>query len=69
MTNHAVWDLPSRFIHWCFPVGVGLMWWTGETGRMELHSYIAYVLLTLVVTRLALEMTKGAPVILSAKLT
>jgi cytochrome b len=54
MTNHAVWDLPSRFIHWCFPVGVGLMWWTGETGRMELHSYVAYVLLTLVITRLAL---------------
>lgn len=54
MTTHPVWDAPSRFIHWCFPVGVGLMWWTGETGRMELHSYVAYVLLTLVTTRLAL---------------
>ena len=47
-----VWDLPSRVIHWCFPIGVGLMWWTGETGRMQLHSYVAYVLITLVVTRL-----------------
>ncbi len=54
MTAHPVWDVPSRFIHWCFPVGIGLMWWTGETGRMELHSYVAYVLLTLVATRLAL---------------
>ena len=54
MTVHPVWDLPSRFIHWCFPVGIGLMWWTGETGRMELHSYVAYVLLTIVTTRLAL---------------
>ena len=54
MTAHPVWDVPSRFIHWFFPVGIGLMWWTGETGRMELHSYVAYVLLTLVATRLAL---------------
>ena len=54
MTGHPVWDAPSRFIHWCFPVGIGLMWWTGETGRMELHSYVAYFLLTLVATRLAL---------------
>ncbi len=54
MTVYPVWDLPSRFIHWCFPVGIGFMWWTGETGRMELHSYMAYVLLTMVTTRLAL---------------
>ena len=54
MTGHPVWDAPSRFIHWCLPIGIGLMWWTGETGRMELHSYVAYVLLTLVTTRLAL---------------
>lgn len=54
MTSHPVWDVPSRVIHWCFPVGVGLMWWTGDTGRMELHSYVAYVLLTLVITRLTL---------------
>ena len=51
MITHPVWDVPSRFIHWCFPVGIGLMWWTGETGRMELHSYVAYGLLTLVTTR------------------
>ena len=54
MITHPVWDVPTRFIHWCFPIGVGLMWWTGETGRMELHSYVAYVLLTLVTARLAL---------------
>ena len=54
MITHPVWDAPTRFIHWCFPIGVGLMWWTGETGRMELHSYVAYVLLTLVTARLAL---------------
>ena len=54
MIGHPVWDVPSRFIHWCFPVGIGLLWWTGATGRMELHSYLAYVLLTLVTTRLVL---------------
>lgn len=50
--SNPVWDAPTRLIHWAFPVGVGLMWWSGETGRMQIHSYVAYVLITLVVTRL-----------------
>ena len=28
------------------------MWWTGETGRMEWHSYVGYTLVVLVTTRL-----------------
>ncbi len=49
---NPVWDAPTRLIHWALPAGVGLMWWSGETGRMQIHSYVAYVLITLVVTRL-----------------
>jgi len=51
MVTNPVWDLPTRFIHWCLPVGVGLLWWTGETGRMEWHSYVGYTLVVLVATR------------------
>ena len=51
MAKNPVWDLPTRFIHWCIPVGVGLLWWTGETGRMEWHSYAGYTLVVLVATR------------------
>lgn len=52
MTAYPVWDLPTRFIHWCFPIGIGLLWWTGETERMEWHSYVGYTLVVLVTTRL-----------------
>jgi cytochrome b len=51
MVVHPVWDLPTRFIHWCFPLGIGFLWWTGETGRMEWHSYGGYTLIVLVTTR------------------
>lgn len=51
MVVHPVWDLPTRLIHWCFPVGIGFLWWTGETGRMEWHSYGGYTLIVLVTTR------------------
>ena len=51
MAKNPVWDFPTRFIHWCFPFGIGLLWWTGETGRMEWHSYVGYTLVVLVATR------------------
>ena len=51
MAKNPVWDLPTRFIHWSFPIGIGLLWWTGETGRMEWHSYAGYTLVVLVATR------------------
>jgi len=51
--NHnPVWDLPTRIFHWCLLPGIGFMWWTGETGRMEWHSYCAYGLICLVVSRI-----------------
>ena len=53
MAKNSVWDFPTRFIHWCFPFGIGLLWWTGETGRMEWHSYVGYTLVVLVATRFA----------------
>lgn len=53
MVKNPVWDIPTRFIHWCLPVGIGLLWWTGETGRMEWHSYVGYTLVVLVATRFA----------------
>ena len=51
MAKNPVWDFPTRFIHRFFPVGIGLLWWTGETGRMEWHSYVGYTLVVLVATR------------------
>ncbi len=50
--SYPVWDIPTRFIHWCFPIGIGLLWWTGETGRLMWHSYVGYALVVLVTTRI-----------------
>jgi len=46
-----VWDRAVRLIHWSFPIGLGLMWWSGEQGRMDVHQWVGYSLLCLVVTR------------------
>ena len=47
-----VWDLPTRLVHWLLVAGVGLSWWTGETGRLEWHRWSGYGLLGLVIFRL-----------------
>jgi len=47
-----VWDLPTRLIHWLFVIGIGFMWWTAETGRMEWHRWAGYTLLGLVLFRI-----------------
>jgi cytochrome b len=46
-----VWDLPTRLVHWLFVAGVGLSWWTAETGRLEWHRWSGYALLGLVLFR------------------
>lgn len=47
-----VWDLPTRVVHWLFVIGLGVSWWTAETGRMEWHRWSGYTLLALVLFRL-----------------
>ena len=50
--QYPVWDLTIRLIHWYFPAAIGVMWWSGEQGRMEIHSLVGYSLLILVLTRI-----------------
>jgi cytochrome b len=52
MQGWPVWDLPVRVIHWYFPVAIGFMWWSGETGQLELHRWCGYSLLCAALTRL-----------------
>ncbi|HEX6396905.1 MAG TPA: cytochrome b/b6 domain-containing protein [Steroidobacteraceae bacterium] len=51
-TRVRVWDLPTRLVHWLLVAGVGLSWWTGETGRLEWHRWSGYGLLGLVLFRI-----------------
>ena len=50
-TRVRVWDVPTRLAHWLIALGVGLCWWTGDTGRLEWHRWSGYLLLGLVVFR------------------
>ena len=50
-TRVRVWDLPTRLVHWLLVAGIGLSWWTGETGRLEWHRWSGYGLLALVTFR------------------
>lgn len=48
----TLWDLPVRLVHWGFVGLVGLLWWSAETGRMELHFTLGQVMLGLALFRL-----------------
>jgi len=47
-----LWDRVVRATHWFFPVGIAFMWWSGEEGYYQWHSWMGYALLVAVVTRI-----------------
>ena len=47
-----VWDLAIRLFHWSLPILVALAWWSGEEGEFEIHAWVGYSLLCLVLFRL-----------------
>ncbi len=49
---YPIWDLAVRLIHWSLPPAIALMWWTGEQGHMDLHEWVGYGLLCLILTRI-----------------
>ena len=48
---HPLWDLPTRLFHWSLPVCLLLAWWSAEEERYDLHEWMGYTLIVLVVTR------------------
>lgn len=48
-----VWDLPTRAFHWLLAGCVAAAWWSGDAGKMDLHFILGYVVLGLLVLRLA----------------
>lgn len=33
---HKVWDLPVRLFHWVLVILIGVLWWSGEFGGMDI---------------------------------
>ena len=51
-TKQRVWDLPTRLFHWTLVVLVGLSWWSAENDQQDLHLYLGYGLLSLLLFRI-----------------
>jgi cytochrome b len=51
-TRLKLWDAPVRLTHWSFVALLPALWWTGETGKLDLHQKIGLVMLGLVTFRI-----------------
>ncbi len=50
--KQRVWDLPTRLFHWTLVVLVALSWWSAENDQQDLHLYLGYAVLSLLLFRL-----------------
>lgn len=50
--QHPLWDLPVRLFHWSIVLCLPLAWWSAETERYDLHSWIGYSVIVLVLSRI-----------------
>ncbi|KAA2213111.1 cytochrome b/b6 domain-containing protein [Teichococcus oryzae] len=48
-----VWDPWIRIVHWVLVGLLGGLWWSAETGRMDLHMTLGHCVLALLLFRLA----------------
>jgi cytochrome b len=49
--KQRVWDLPTRLFHWTLVVLVALSWWSAENDKQDLHLYLGYGVLSLLLFR------------------
>lgn len=47
-----LWDVPVRLIHWSLVLLLPALWWSGETGKLDLHQKMGLIMLGLVVFRI-----------------
>ncbi|MEE4145277.1 MAG: cytochrome b/b6 domain-containing protein [Halieaceae bacterium] len=50
---NPLWDIPTRLCHWLIVVCLPLSWWSAETENYELHEWLGYTVIVLVVSRVA----------------
>ena len=49
---YPLWDLATRVFHWSLVLCVTLAWWSAETERYDLHEWMGYTMIVLLLTRL-----------------
>lgn len=50
--SYPLWDLPTRVFHWLIVACLPLSWWSAETGNYELHQWLGYTVIALVLGRI-----------------
>jgi len=48
----ALWDLPTRIVHWSLVVLIPFSWWSAENHDLERHRWSGYAILGLLLFRL-----------------
>jgi cytochrome b len=51
MRRIKIWDLPTRLFHWLLVVLIAMAWCSQEFNSMDIHVYVGYAILTLIVFR------------------
>jgi cytochrome b len=46
-----LWDLPTRLFHWLVVACLPLSWWSAETERYDVHEWLGYTMITLIISR------------------
>lgn len=49
--HNLLWDIPTRLFHWLIVGCLPLAWWSAETQNYELHQWLGYSVIVLVVSR------------------
>jgi cytochrome b len=50
--KRLVWDLPLRLFHWLFSISILASWYTAEVDEMEIHFWLGYFMIGLILFRL-----------------
>lgn len=50
--KQQVWDLPTRLFHWTLVILVAASWWTAEEQLDDLHAWLGYAVLFLLLFRI-----------------
>jgi len=51
--QYDLWDLPTRLFHLYLIIAIPLSWWSAEEGNYDLHQWLGYMLIVLVIGRIA----------------
>lgn len=51
-TSFLLWDVPTRIFHWAIVICLPLSWWSAENENYELHQWLGYTVIVLVVSRI-----------------